>query len=300
MTNRKHLHLGILTVPPLLCIVLLIFSEAAYNTALETLIIVAKNVIPVLLPYTVLSSIISEIISSENGKGDVALTFILGNLCGAPVGATILGAISENGRISKKEAGYLLPAVSCSSPAFCITAVGKKLLGNYKFGILIWVTQLVLNLAIMLIFICVRDKKGNQRKPLKNKPLDIASAISRAASTLCIITVSIVFFSTIASVLSDMLKLSPIYESITNSILEMSGGCFLARKIGYPFSYLISGFALGFCGISVLIQISACAPQIPKTHYIITKVFTGFICTATAYINSSIFASAIENLTNKC
>ncbi len=296
MTRRDHAKCLIQLLSISLCLLFLIFSETAYSAALKSLILVGKTVLPVLLPFTVLSNLISDTLTAGNRMSAIVTAFFIGNICGAPIGAILTERLYENGIISKKEAGSLLPAVSCTSPAFCISAVGNCIFNNTNFGILIWSTQVIINLAILLFF---QNKNKTEYIIEQSKfTIDPATAISKAANALCPVSASIVFFSVLSAVISDLCNLNPLFECALNSVLEMSGGCALAGYIDYPFSYLFASFTLGFGGVSILMQVSACTRGISKKNYILSKLITGIVCASVTLINSPFFASAIEKLTN--
>ncbi len=298
MTDKKHTEVLIPFLSLLLCLLFLCFSSTAYTTADESLKLVGKTVLPILLPYTVLSNIISDTLSAKNRKSAIVTAFAIGNICGAPIGAVAIGRLCSNGVITKKEASILLPAVSCTSPAFCISAVGSSILNNTKFGILIWSVQLIINFTILACFfyknrtdrITIYDEAGFK--------IDFSEAISRAASTLCAVSVSVIFFSVLSAVITDLFNLSITAECALNSILEMSGGCAIAGNLNYPLSFLFSAFALGFSGVSVLAQIASCTKGISKIPYIVSKLINGTLCVLIALINSPFFASSIEIMTN--
>lgn len=266
------------------CALLLISYDTLYEAATASLKLLATTVLPFLIPYAVLSSVIASTLSSFGGKFSVIIAFIIGNVCGAPIGAIQISHFYKCGMLSKKEAGILLPAVSASSPAFCINAVGGIMLNNRRFGLLIWIIQIIVNLTILSTYILKKTSFKLNSLQLKSEPLKAYQITTKAATSICSVLISVVFFSSISAVLADLFQASEIAKTITSSVLEMSGGCELASKMNFPISYAISAFSLGFCGISVAAQIFSCAEGLPKVYYVCLKLITGCICSAVAIL----------------
>ena len=297
MTTGKYRPVLVRTICILICFMLILFSDTAFSAAENAIELTLRSVIPVLLPYAVLSNIISDLQSSDSKISAIITAFIIGNICGAPVGAISISRLYANGVISKKEAGCLLPSVSCVSPAFCIIAVGSNMLKNKAFGVFIWSTQLVIN-AVILAFYLIYHAKSKEKIPIiAKKKSTFADAIKRSGGALCSVSVSIVLFSVISAVISEMLHLNGLAECVISAVFEFCGGCERASALYFPMSFIICSFALGFGGLSVYSQICASTSDISKTRYLVTKLITGSISSLNALLYSAIFVSSIENLT---
>ena len=59
--------------------------------------------------------------------------FLLGALCGFPVGAVVCERMCESGALAKRDAARLLPFVNGASPAFLFGAAGS-LFGDWRIG----------------------------------------------------------------------------------------------------------------------------------------------------------------------
>lgn len=294
MTSKRSTVLLMQMLCISLCLLLILYSDTAYSAAADALAVLYKTVIPVLLPFTVLSSIVSDILSAKISRSSIVASFLIGNICGAPIGSIMIGRSYSFGAITKKEAEVLLPAVSCTSPAFCICAVGGGMLDNKKIGALMWIVQLIINSAILAAFFIKNKRTVYQNSESGDFTVDLSSGISRAASTICTISVSVIFFAVISAVFSEVLNLNYISKCALNSVLEMSGGCAMSSRIDSNFALPLIAFSLGLGGVSVLAQISACTVGIPKKNYIKAKLLTAFTSVAIILVYSSFFASSIE------
>ncbi len=295
MTVKRYAGICLLSLSLLLFLLFLAFSKTAYQAAYEGLITVGKTVIPVLLPYTVLSNVISDALQPKDRKNAILTAFIIGNVCGAPIGASAVGRLYTKGIITKKEAGLLLPAVSCASPAFCISAVGTVLFKNTNFGILMWTTQLLINIVLLAVYFHTFKSYRISEPAENNLTIDPADIISRSTATLCSVTVSVMFFTVLSDVISDFFNLTIKAKCILNSVLEMCGGCKTSASLNNGASFLTSAFALGFGGISVLAQISSCTKGIKKYPYVIIKLATGVCCVLITLFNRQFSIPLLKN-----
>ena len=266
------------------CFLFLTHSDCLYNAATASIKLLITAVLPFLIPYAVLSSVIVSSLSLTNGKFAIIVALIIGNICGAPIGAMQISHLYKCGSISKKEAGILLPAVSASSPAFCINAVGGIMLHNRRFGLLIWIIQVILNITLVSAVLFKKGQINSFPSQRIAQALNASQIIGRTTSAVASVILSVIFFSSISAVLAEELKMSAVGKAIINAILEMSGGCDLASQLDSPISFVITAFSLGFCGISVATQIFSCADDIPKRNYVITKLLCGGICAIAALL----------------
>ena len=78
--------------------------------------------------------------------------FVLGMLCGYPLGAKLASDLYESQKISKKEALYLTTFCNNPSPAFIITYLGKSCLKDAVPAGMIFAGILSANLICMLFF----------------------------------------------------------------------------------------------------------------------------------------------------
>lgn len=125
-----------------------------------------NTLIPTLLPFIILTGIlthmdiIQKMISPFEGFFRIALgvsswggyIFILGMLCGYPLGAKLASDLYTSHRISKKEALYLTTFCNNPSPAFIITYLSKFCLKDTVPAALIFLSVFSSDLVCMLFF----------------------------------------------------------------------------------------------------------------------------------------------------
>lgn len=125
-----------------------------------------NTLIPTLLPFIILTGIltridnIQKILSPLESYFRVLLgvsswggyVFLLGMLCGYPLGAKLASDLYESDKISKKEAVYLSTFCNNPSPAFVITYLGKLCLKDVVPAYFILISLFSANLICMLFF----------------------------------------------------------------------------------------------------------------------------------------------------
>ena len=139
---------AMLLIVCLLLLFLLCYPKEALQASKDGLKLWLETLLPTLLPFMILTNIlihtegITKIVHpiapffkvffglSPNG----AYAFILGLLCGYPMGAKLAGDLYHAGKIGRQEAEYLLTFCNNPSPAFLITYVGNICLEG-KIGV---------------------------------------------------------------------------------------------------------------------------------------------------------------------
>ena len=155
--------------------------------------LVGGVIIPTLFPYMVLSEII--ILSGigdliERMLGDAfsrifnlpkccSSAFILGILCGFPVGTKIAYSLYEKGKITDAELLRLLMFCNIQSISFIVNTVGGSLLGSRSAGIALYVTQVISAIIVGLILSKINTNKCyNSTRPIQVKSTKNSSIFS--------------------------------------------------------------------------------------------------------------------------
>ena len=148
--NMKK-RITILTICLLLAF-LLAFPKEALAAAREGLGLWLDTLLPTLLPFLILTGILLrtdgitrivqpiapffKVLTGLSGEG--AYAFVLGLLCGYPMGAKLTADLYHAGKISRQESEYLLTFCNNPSPAFLVTYVGQICLeGKVPVGFLV-------------------------------------------------------------------------------------------------------------------------------------------------------------------
>ncbi len=282
----------------LLCLV--IFSKTNIRAAKDGLVLWATCVVPSLFPFFIATEMLNYTnVALYIGKklnkfmrplfnipGEGAYAFIMGIICGCPVGSHIVCSLYNNGICSKNEAERMLAFTNNSGPLFIIGTVGILLFGNKTIGILLFLTHFFSAVSVGLILgaisNCFKQFKTavNNYKRVKNtkKTLQftnlgevLTTSISLSITNVLQIGGFIVLFSIMISILKQVnfftaFGLPFSYLHISNNfstallegIIELTNGvtavCQLHSKV-ISSNVVLCGFLLGFGGVCVALQV---------------------------------------------
>ena len=273
--------------------------------ALKGLILWLYTILPTLLPYTIISSLllctnsfskpfsiikkISKITFNEN----ISLILMCGIFCGCPVAAKLTNDAYKTYKIDKRMATFLICAFNNLSPAFVINfALPSYLSINMRISIfaLIIISNIISGYITIMYFhipstyISINNsscRNNSATSPQDNHFMDIFE--NCILSSLVIqgkIGGYITIFSCISGLFIQTLHLSPYFALIFNSTLEISSG--LGTYNDFPifphYIALISSLT-SFGGICTICQIFSCMKDLdlPKSFLIYSKVFSSLL-----------------------
>ena len=260
-----------------------------------------KSIIPTLFPFMIIADLIFSVDICNLKMSRVysrlfgfpictSEAFILGNLCGFPIGAKMIGKLYEDGGLNSGEVAYMLGVVTNPSLAFTIGVVGG-MRGNAADGIILYFSLISATVAVGKIFNPKNEKYGNS-SVISRQSFDLNTSIKSTGYNLISVCSYIVFFSAVISLascfISDKLIMSIIASLLevgnATSIIYQSFGCGLE-------SLILTGFALGFSGCSVFMQaFSFFKNEIHRSTYLIMKLSEGLL--------TAFFAGSIKCITN--
>lgn len=157
----------------ILCL-LIADSEAVISGASYGLMLWYKNVVPILLPFMLISSLVVERISTgRNRRTALFSTIFLGVLCGYPIGARVTDEYVTSGMYEKKTGNMILPLCNNSSPMFISGYIVSRILKNkisfFTAMLIIYVPYVFVTLICLLISTSKISKSGKNKKTNLNK-----------------------------------------------------------------------------------------------------------------------------------
>lgn len=243
---------------------LLVMPETASAAVNESMRSFVTKLVPVLFPYMVLSHFfvtyrLLDPFAKCLGLGeDIGAVFLMGQLCGYPMGAKMTKEMVERGRLDPKKAAMLCAFSSGASPAFLIHGVGSALWNSTRYGIFL----LAIQFTSSLIALWVWQKHSVSEKYISKTDTETISfvecfchAVRESTQQTLTIGGFIVFFHLLVAVLTTVF--SPYSEKLTpflSALLEFSTGTKLAAEAGGYGGLFCTGLAVGFGGLSVLAQ----------------------------------------------
>ncbi len=274
---------------------LLIWPEKISNGIAYGILICGNVLIPTLFPFTVLSLILTEsnvIKKFGNSSFLFALSVIfLSAIGGYPIGAKIIAESEDNGLISKDFANKLILVSINAGPAFVITAVGKKILGSEKLGILLFVAHI---LSTIILFFVLRPYKNQEVKHSENFSLPFSdcfvNAVAKSSAAMIGICSYVILFSGIINLITE-LKLN---GKTIISILEITNAVINNNNI-----YTIS-FYLGFSGLCIIMQVLSIGKNFIKKplKIIIFRIIHGILSIINLKVLLTVFPQSTDVLSN--
>ncbi len=156
--------------------ILLLFPETAAEGSKSGLLLWAGVLVPSLLPFSVLTSLIRR---TMQGRRCQYLLLAAGILSGYPIGAKVAGELYKDGMLSREKALFFAGFTNNPSPMFVIFFVAGSMLGmdsgQYLFYALVLLSSLLGSLCFLLF-----TKKS--RLPRAKTVADAAPATAVPAS----------------------------------------------------------------------------------------------------------------------
>ena len=270
------------------------------------------SVLPTLLPYTIISSILLRIdafskplikirqLTKINFNEHIPFIVICGIFCGCPIGAKLSADTYELNKINKKTAVFLLCSLSSLSPAFIINFALPVIL-PIKLRIMLFILIIISNVISAYIIIHIFNIKDNSSNPSslpydaiinqKKNRIHLTDIFERCILSSFEIQVKIggyiIIFSCISGIFIQTLHLTPYYALIFNSILEISSGLGTYNVFQPSKKYISLITALtSFGGICTICQISSCIKDvnIPKSCLLYSKLISAILIYILTYI----------------
>lgn len=143
----------------LLLVLLVRDSQTVINGASYGLMLWYQNVLPMLLPFMLISQLVVRKMRSGNSSSlsSVLLTLFLGVFCGYPIGAKCASDFVMQGNYDQKMGNILLPICNNSSPMFLSGYIVHNVLkDNLSFGVVLFLIYLPYIFVTLLTFFLTR------------------------------------------------------------------------------------------------------------------------------------------------
>ena len=179
---------------------LVISPSLSMNTFFEGIQIWATKVLPALLPFFILTKLLSytqfidklgKFLSPITYKiygvgGASGYVYLMSIISGYPVGAKLLSDLYSSNTISKRQAFAITSFTSTSGPLFILGTVAIGLFNKLKLGIIIIISHYMGALLNGLIY---RQKNRSTIQAINNKSTENFLSESMSSSILSIMTV---------------------------------------------------------------------------------------------------------------
>ena len=306
MTKRKLENSTLFCMALLLTLGFFLVFQNIISTAIkDSLRLCYYTIIPSLFPFIILSDMIrstftipsnflpSKLFSklfftTESGF----FPFLMGAICGFPVGTREVTVLYKNQKITKKEAQHLLGFVNLASPAFTIFGVGVGLKNSLKEGILL---SLIKILSALFVARLTSSKEKQNKYYISTAPasLPFPNIVMNASISMLTVCGMICIFSAFTSLFQHIL---PTYISVFATILlELVNA---SKTISIVFSstplasFALTAFAISFGGFSVHMQANLFISETDLSFwkYVFYKTIGAVFALILAFLCSFIFS----------
>jgi sporulation integral membrane protein YlbJ len=271
------------------------FSDEIAHSVRSALFLCYEVLIPSIFPFMILADFIFHY-ADFSALGIASLlfeklfriratglcAFILGILCGFPLGVKCARDLYTAGAISKEECERLIGFSNNTGPAFLISGVGLGLRGNALEGIILYfcmVLSAIMCGALFGLFSKVKISRNAGGKALKEENFSLIGSIKSAGTGTLNVCAYLTFFSILAGLLKSVLGISYPYAFIL-PFLEVGSASSILSKITFlphSLSLSLSAFAVGFSGLCVHLQAAhfLAGTDISMKKYFFMKLLQG-------------------------
>lgn len=286
--------LSILLMP-----IMLYFSDSIKQGATLGLKLSLGTIIPTLFPFFILSDLwVSCAVINSDGiiakayerlfgvSGSTLPAYLLGSLCGFPLGIKTAVSLYESRYISKDELERISGFANNPSAAFVISGIGAGLYKDIRIGIKLYFAVLLSSLFVGIMFRSKENKSVNT-SIISRQSFNLVKSIQSAGISSLAVSCYIVFFSSVIGLLNEIVE-NPLILVIVSSFLEITNACSLSADLitSYPnVKCVITAFALGFSGLSVHMQAFSLFPaKTSKARYLLMKLIQGILCSIITFL----------------
>lgn len=282
-------------------------SRTAVNAAKGSIDMCIKTVVPSVFPFLFLGgaiaaeiagthiSILERILHIPRGTAGY---FLIGQLCGYPVGAKLLQNAVERNEIDQSAATRMVSFCNNASPAFII-GIMTPFFSNIWIPIILWLIQIVSSLLLGMLLPKGPEKEISEAKRQKQNLTKIMADSIMGTVTICgwIVLLGIVLAYMSEPILK---KLSPLGNVILSGSIELTSGLFRMYHIrSESIRFTISSVLLSLGGICVLLQTKSVAPSVSVREYLFAR-FIHAIISSTAATITSLFLFSHDKVHLRC
>lgn len=275
-------------------IITLFLSDKISHSVKSGLSLCANVIIPSVFPFIVLSDFLyaSLDFSSLKFVGSIferafkinrhgLYPFILGIICGFPLGVKCATELYLDGKITRDECERLIGFCNNTGPAFLVCGIGLGLRNNIRDGFVLYFVMIISAILTGIIFSYKKSPATIDCGTLAKKRFSITDSIKNAGLNTLNICSYLVFFACIVGLMRNLLGENHIYLTLI-PFLEVGSATSILSKTSLltnSQSLALSAFAIGFSGFSVHLQAMSFISKtdLSTSRYFAMKLIQGVI-----------------------
>lgn len=266
---------------------LLIFPGVAHIGTDLGVKLFMEALFPYLLPYLILTQWFIRLTESKERASSKLQLYLkvygISALGGFPTGAATIAFLKKSKQISSKEAIRLISICHSPSPLFVIGFVGQDLLKNTMFSWKFLILYHVISFSLLMAFYLLgqnhhlRHNKHHTVESAVKQVNPFASSIKDSIPTVLIVGATIIFFTTIYTVVMHSIAtffptMNKNFALLIAASLEMTNGLQIAQQLfsnNMPLLFILCTFFLTTQSLSIHMQVAVIA----KTEKISLKLY---------------------------
>ncbi len=267
----------------MLCILLLIFSDAAVAAGKSAVSLCLTRVFPALFPFYVASTLFSSgglyrRVQERCPRLMMPLCFLLGSISGYPVGARLCSLTGKSEW-----------AVYCnlSNPAFLLGVVCIGMLNDKSFLPALMLAHYgAALLALIAESLLHRNDAPAGVSAAAPAPVSFTKAVGDGMNAMLSVGGCILFFSVCAAIIKLLFSLEGrLPGALITGLLEMTAGCEAVAALSLPMRLKTALIAaiISFGGLSVGMQTLSAAEDVCAPAYLAGKAFQSGLAFLIAY-----------------
>ena len=287
----------------------LIFGDKLASSVNSSLMLCAKRLIPSLFPLMIASRLLlssgsEKIIGkavylpcryilglSEGGS----FAFLMGLICGFPIGAVSANSLYEKGVISHDELSLLVVCSSIPSFGFVVGVIGSGVLGSRRLGFILYACAILSAIITGVIYrftiyhgkvFCGKNFAISDGGGIIGKFCD---AVAQSVKNMLSVCGFIVFFSLLCEVLSYVLLFfgAPKFMQILIcGIMELTRGTLATAEMPPDLAFVLCGAFIGWSGLCAMSQmLSVCKnARVNIWRFLGFKLVFAVVCGGMAFL----------------
>ena len=276
-------------------LILILDSKTALLGAREGLSLCIATVIPSLLPFFVLSTLLTAGLTAADTpflrplegflrmpKGSGAL-FAIGLLGGYPTGAQAVAECYRNGNLRRTDAERLLPFCSNAGPAFLFGIVAA----HFSSAFVPWLLWGILTLSdIATALLLPGDPTAGSILP---RQLTLTQALEQSLKAMARVCGWIILFRVVISFANRwfLWYLPDTWQIFLCGLLEMTIGCTALDHIQLEaLRYILCAVLLSFGGVCVTMQTASVTAPLSLRCYVPGKLMQAAFCALLAVLTA--------------
>lgn len=281
-------------------------SDKISHSVRSALSLCGGVIIPSVFPFMIISDLLYSYLNFSSLKviGDAfervfkinragLYPFVLGALCGFPLGVKCAAELYRENMLSRDEAERIIGFCNNTGPAFLVSGIGLGLRGSVSEGVLLYTAMSLSAIAVGFLFGIGGSYTNGVRRDIGRKSFSLTASIKNAGIGTLNVCSYLTFFACIVGLMRNVLGENLVYLSALPFLEVGSAASILSKTklLEDIHSLTLTAFAIGFSGLSVHLQALSFISDtdIRVRKYFLMKLTQGILSALLVFLGARIF-----------